>query len=452
MDTIIFLPGFAGSSLSLNESEVWPPTLLEYIFGYNRLAQLTDPGVAVEGVIDFASCYPVYQPIEDDLDAIVAGVNANGGNVTKIDFPFDWRKDILNITTPLLAETIAGCYANGSRSITLVCHSIGGLIARLLLESGTYNNEIWFSSINQFVGICNPHHGAPSVLTEALGLSGFFGISASDMPSLASDPRYPGGCEGLPAPDYNRLRQQPGNVPLDIYTPAVDAQFGLGVQDVGDAQASFGALDISKEPTSVQYFLIAGTQQQTIEQIDVSDASFSFEQDYVGDGTVPLWSAAPGPMSAFVTPGDHLGVMKTGPFRQYLYQILTGGQVMASAYAVTPVVALSLHKQLFAPGEMMSVLVIPDTPANKINGKLRLSRAVGNSANAFARFSAGRVVRYTGHDTTHLSMQMKAPSQPGAYRLTFEEGSHLSTDVTSAAFVVSKVAAPRLQRRVARKP
>jgi hypothetical protein len=31
MDTIIFIPGFAGSSLILNGDVVWPPTAWEYL-------------------------------------------------------------------------------------------------------------------------------------------------------------------------------------------------------------------------------------------------------------------------------------------------------------------------------------------------------------------------------------------------------------------------------------
>ena len=157
MDTIIFIPGFAGSKLTLNGVEVWPPTIFEYVFGYHRLAELTDPNTQKNGVIDSAFCFPIYQPIDDDLNTIAAALGA-----TKIDFDFDWRQDILQLTMPLLPRRSKRRYANGARSIALVCHSLGGVVARLLLESGTYANEPWLGAIEHFVGICNPHHGSSS--------------------------------------------------------------------------------------------------------------------------------------------------------------------------------------------------------------------------------------------------------------------------------------------------
>jgi hypothetical protein len=442
MDTIFFLPGFAGSKLSLDNVEVWPPTFEEYCLGYHRLDQLRDPRTNKSGVLYTASCFPIYQPIEDDLNTIAAQLNAR-----KIDFDFDWRVDILKCTMPLLAQTIADSYANGSRSIALVCHSLGGLIARLLLESGTYEHEPWLACITQFVGICNPHNGATLIIGEALGLLGFQGIAASDMPTLASDPRYPGGYQALPAPCYNRLRQQPGDIPIDIYTTEVDGEFGRNSPNIQAAIASFSALNINKRPATVQYNFVAGTQVQTIQQVDVTDSSFSLRKDSAGDGTVPLWSAAPGPMTAFVTPGDHIGVLKTEAFRQHLFQILTGGKVMPPPYAVKPVVVISLDKQIYAPGETMSVLIIPDKPTREITGSLRISRAVGASVKKFAPYGADRAVRYLGADTTHLSMQFDAPSDPGVYRMTLEGGNYVSTDVTSGGFAVSREAAPRLERR-----
>jgi hypothetical protein len=447
MDTIIFIPGFAGSSLILNGDVVWPPTAWEYIFGYNRLDELMDPNAQKNGVIDTTYCFPIYQPIDDDLNTIAAQMGA-----TMIDFDFDWRQDIFKTTMPLLAQTIADCYADGARSIALVCHSIGGLVARLLLESNTYNNNPnsptppWFTCITQFVGICNPHLGAPLIDAEALGLLGFQGIAASDMPALGADPRYPGSYQALPAPGYNRLRQQPGNLAIDIYTTLVDGEFGPNSSNIQAAISSFSALDFASKPPTVQYNLIAGTQQQTIEQVDDTDSVFSQVQDACGDGTVPLWSAAPGPIAAFVTPGDHIGILKTDAFRQQLFQILTGGTVTPAPYAAVPVVAISMNKQIYAPGEMISVLVIPDKPSDDISGTLRISRAAGESFKRFSRY-VDREIRYIGGETTHLSMQIEAPSKPGVYRMTFEGDKHRSAKQTFGGFAVSPSAAPRQRRR-----
>jgi hypothetical protein len=442
MNTIIFIPGFAGSSLSLNSDEVWPPTLLEFIVGYHRISELQDQGVQKHGVIYDVSCSPVYHPIEDDLDVI-----ANGMNAQKIDFDYDWRGNITTRTAPLLADAIAGLYANGARSIALVCHSLGGLVARLVLETPTYRSDPWFTSITQFVGICNPHHGAPLILAEALGLLGFQGISASDMPSLASDLRYTGGYQGLPAPGYRRLRRQPGNTSIDVYTTAVNGIFGRNSPNTKAAKASFSALNFNNRPKTVPYSLIAGSQQSTVQWVDVDATGSSFDIRYnaAGDGTVPLWSAVPGSLPPFVTPGDHVGIFKTQAFRQRLYQILTGGAVMPTPYAKAQVVVISLDKQFYAPGESMSVLVIPDKPTQSIAGQLRLYRAVGEKLTEFERYGEDRRIHYVGPDTSDLAMRISAPTEPGAYRMVLEESSYVTTDVTAAGFVVSTAAAPRLE-------
>lgn len=450
MDTILFIPGFAGSSLILNGDVVWPPTIFEFIFGYNRINELEDPNAQTNGVIYDVDCFPIYSPIEDDLDVI-----ANSMNAQKIDFDYDWRVDIMKVTMPLLANTIEGLYNGGARSIALVCHSLGGLVGRLLLETPTYQGSPWFSSITQFVGVCNPHLGAPLILAESLGLLGFQGISASDMPGLAADPRYPAGYQALPAPGNIRLLQQPGNIPINVYTTAVNGEFGSGAPNIKAAKASFAALNFSKQPFS--YNLAAGSQQSTIEwvYVDATGTSFQIIPDNAGDGTVPQWSAAPSAVPAFVTPGDHIGIFKTQPFRDWLYQVLTGGAVMPPAYAKAPVAAVSLNKQFYAPGEAMTVLVIPDAPTRSLTGVIRTYRAAGDKPAEFVRFGEDRPIQYVGADTTHLAMQFNAPTQPGAYRLTIEDGNYLTTNVTAAAFVVSRAAEPRLElprRRRRRRP
>src|SRR5574337_1155105 len=424
MDAIVFIPGILGSRLSLAGREVWPPTPVEAWSGYHRIPQLMDPGVVATEIIDNVLCFQFYKPIDDDLAYIAAATGA-----AKIDFFYDWRKDIKLTTAPLLA------------------HSMGGLIARLLLESGDYARETWFAKIKRFVGICNPHHGAPQALAEAMGLTGTSGISPDDMPTLTSDPRYPAAYQNLPAPSYNRLRKQPGNVPLNIYKRSVANAFSLSLPNLAAAKSSFAAMDLNKRPAGVEYSLIAGSQQSTLEQINVVGSTFPFVTDSAGDGTVPLWSAAPGAMAAFVTPGDHIGVLKTGPFRAHLFQILTGGQAMAQRFATTPVVAISLNKVVYAPGEPMSVLIVPDAPTHEITGTLQFAKAADAAGAAFAEHGAEHAGQYLGAPVKNLApMLILAPAEPGAYRLSFQ-GNHTSTALTSAVFVVSEAGGVHSRQR-----
>jgi hypothetical protein len=403
-----------------------------------------DPGVVATGVIQNVACYEVYKPICDDL-AHIASQSSWGATS---NFYYDWRKDIKTVTAPLLAQTLDNLVAGGAQSIALVCHSMGGLVARLVLEDNHYSARSGVKAVKQFLGICNPHHGAPQALAEALGLAGSSGIDAADMPRVTSDPNYPAGYQNLPAPHYNRLRKQPGNVPLNIYDNAIATEFSLNTSNIAAAKASFATMDFSKKPATTEYHLFAGSGQTTLEQVNVTGSSFSMADDLAGDGTVPLWSAAPGPMPTFVTAGDHLGVMKTGPFRNQLYSILTGEQLMARSFDARATATVSLNKLVYAPGEQMTVLIIPDTPSHEISGKLKITKVVDASGMTFAQHGTESSVHYSGSSVRHLGpMHMSAPQEVGAYQLSFE-GNHVSTGLTSAKFVVSRTGGFRSGRKM----
>ena len=441
MDTIILIPGILGSKLDLNGNEIWPLTLAEIIFGYDhsRIDQILDPAATASGIIDEVACFPIYKRLNEDLDIIAKAMGAR-----KKVFYYDWRQDIRTYTAPLLAAQIDDCVKKGSKSITLVAHSMGGLVARLLLE-GNYAKEPWFSSVQAFVAICSPHHGAPQALSEALGLEGSSGIVPEDMPILTSDPRYPAAYQNFPAPHYYRLRKQPGNKRLDVYDDTIAEMFQLNTDNTAAAKSSFLALDLTKRPTHVHYSFIAGKLHPTLEQINVTGNTYSFKSDNAGDGTVPLWSAAPGPIVAFATPGDHVGIFQAYPFRNHLYEVLTGSTLMAPHLSDQAVVSISINKHVYAPNETMSVLIIPDTPTRDLKGTLVLSRANDPTGASAVRYGVGQTVSYHGPAISHLTSIVTAPGDVGGYRLMFE-GSHLTTDGTAAGFVVSNAGGRRTSR------
>src|ERR1700737_3949702 len=158
MQAILLVHGIMGSKLQLGTEEIWPPSLGELISGhYGRIDKLRDPGAIATGILfQYTSFYQIYGPIFNDLNAIVA---AQGG----ADPPFcvDWRGDLLK-SADLLAQTIATACSgpNPATEVSLVAHSMGGLVARLVLESGKYNSAKWFKRIKRFVAVCVPQLGA----------------------------------------------------------------------------------------------------------------------------------------------------------------------------------------------------------------------------------------------------------------------------------------------------
>ncbi len=432
MDAIVFMLGILGSSLSLNGEEVWPPTLLEALTGYHLLPShfaAHGPERDCDRSHDNVLCAQFYKPINDDLSQIAAATGA-----AKFDFFCNWRKDIKLSTAPLLAEELRQIATNRAQSITLVAHSMGGLVARILLESGDYQHEPWLPKIKRFVGICNPHQGSPQALAEALGPVGSSGIEPDDMPTLTSGPRYPAAYQNLTAPHYNRLRKQPGNVGLDIYSDTVASEFHLDLDNLAAVKNSFSSMDTSKRPASVEYSLIVGSQQSTLQQINVVGSTLPL--DNAGDGTVPLWSAAPGPMTAFVTPGDHIGILKTGPFRTRLFQILTGGALMAQRF--------SARRGDFArQGRVRSWRAdvgadCAGFSSSRNSWALRFTKATDTTGRAFAQHGAEHLIHYLGAPVGHLApMQIPAPTEVGAYRLS------------SMAIIGARTSRPRFSSLVA---
>jgi lecithin:cholesterol acyltransferase len=436
MEAIILVHGIKGAVLSLGSEIVWPPTIQEAIFGYGRIDKLLDPACAPSGIIDSVGCFPVYQGLNDDLSTICNEIGAQ-----KEVFVYDWRLDIYNKTADALVHNIEQLANSGATAITLVCHSMGGLIGRLLLESGTYSNKPWFPKIKRFIGICSPNLGAPIALSQCLGLESSEGVSGSDLKRFAADPRYPSGYQLLPAPLHNALYDDVGKQWLDIYDHGVDAAIGLNAQNVDLAKTTFGYLDLGKRPANVDYVLISGSGHSTEQIIELEGPNPSqVIPDDAGDGTVPLWSADSSRVSHYVKPGDHIGILNTYPFRQTLYSLLAGRIMMSMRFlAAQPTVTVSINKRTFAPNEQISVILVPDTEAREISGTLKLSRAADPDGHSLVEFGTGQAVAYRGPPISRLRLTLTAPSQPGAYRLAFE-GTHATDDGTAAHFVVSRMA------------
>jgi phospholipase A1 len=216
METMILVPGPQGSRLTLNGEEIWPPTVEEMIVGYHRMKKLLDQNVKVSTIVDTIGCFGVYEQLQDDLQTIA---DQSNGTKSRLDFPYDWRIDLLQ-TAKTLASVIEDCVKKPSDSITLVCHSGGNLVARALLEGGNYK----IGDITKYVGICGPHFGVPRILEYALGRKGSMGISPSDMYTGAKDPNFPSCYQFLPFDGYGVLWdfQQTPPAEVNFYTTATN--------------------------------------------------------------------------------------------------------------------------------------------------------------------------------------------------------------------------------------
>ena len=330
----------------------------------------------------------------------------------------------------------------GATTITLICHSMGGLVCRLMLETDKYKGESWVRKVEEAIFACTPHLGAARPLGFALHSvpDTDYAIEKDDMVKLLGDGRYPAGYQCMP--DMGRdvlydVRHKPP-VPQDIYLPQVDDKYGLEKSNISSLRNLRGML--ASRPSHVKYVFVAGMGQKTTAAFFFNGTTYdSTNTTKLGDGTVVVSSAQPekmkGPDDPDPMPGDHLGIFSTGEFRKFLYKHLGGGELPIPMVEGQPRVVVSLQKDFARPGEEISVLIIPDDAATEINGSLKLSKLSLDTQPSLISSRTVAEFLYRGTPVTHLSSSLTAPNDPGAYIIEFE-GSHRSGESGSAILVV----------------
>jgi phospholipase A1 len=451
MQGIVFVPGISGSGLIYNNQSppltIWPPHWYDVPFGYQELDKLLDPiNVTVGAVIDSVLGIQFYETTESDLRAIGSSINkvANGPYLSA---PYDWRIDLLTAIDDLAKKIET--FSSSVDEIIIVSHSMGGLLTRLLLE-WKYSNSAppaWFNKITRALFVCTPHLGAPTALARIFGLEVTeVVIEPEQMQEFAADPHFPAVYELLPLASRGILVDTTTGTYIRYDDPGVVSALGLSPPNLKSAARYQGALNPSKKPAAVKYVFVYGTGQPTDEGVNVAGLSLNnawIWQDDQGDGTVPIWSIREA--AALFTPniqsqpfpGDHLGILTTGAFRQFLYSYF-GLSGPAPLVEVGPGVVVSLNKRTYRPGETVHVLLIPDEETSSLSGSLILSRAHSNGAK-LASLGSQQEIQFRGGPARSLPSKLRAPTTPGVYRLDFGglNASHTTSDKVAGWFVVS---------------
>ena len=223
----------------------------------------------------------------------------------------------------------------------------------------------WFKKIARALFICTPHLGAPTALARILGLEVTeYVIQPDQMKVFAGDSHFPAVYELLPSASRGILFDTASNTFIRYDDPAVIAAFSLSAHNLVSAKSYSGSLSPAKKPKNVEYLFVYGTGQPTDERVNVAGLSLNGAvpwQDDNGDGTVPAWSITEA--AAQYTPnirtqsfpGDHVGLLTTDAFRQFLYAYF-GLSGPAPLVEEGPGVAVSLNKRTYRPGETMNVL------------------------------------------------------------------------------------------------
>ncbi|EPX85129.1 lipase/acyltransferase domain-containing protein [Salipiger mucosus] len=438
--TAVFVPGIMGTELKLPDGEVvWPPRVTETVFGYHRLDKLQHPDLRPTEVIRNVSCVAFYSPI---LSLFAQLGFASAGNRRLLEFPYDWRQDLFDLADEL-ADRLDELDTD---EIVLVAHSMGGLISRLVLESGIFDHRPFFSRVSQFIALATPHNGAPLALARVLGLDKALGISAADFRTLAENEAYPSGYQLLPAPGEDACwdtAQGAALAPLDFYDPQVALGLGMNPALVARAKAVHDALNAGSPPDHVRYFYVSGAGHKTVTRVNINaGVAHVVQTPDAGDGTVPLWSQLPRAEQKHVVINEHANVFRGLPFKRVFVRLLGGDageplealEAMEAEAAATNPLQLAIGTAVVPEGDAIEVVASSETPITDLDGRLVFDR-ITEADRTEDEAVHTQPLRYAGPGVQSLAMTLTPPLPPGFYELRFE-GDRPQTD--RVIFAVSR--------------
>jgi pimeloyl-ACP methyl ester carboxylesterase len=372
---IIFIPGMAGSTLDIGGGgNAWPGSVSYSDEAFKVLA-LKDDGknplygtrVIATDVMKYGAgdvyevgaktydwrLFPVYQGFYDYMEkqGYKLNVNEKTGKVF-FDFPYDFRQDNHNWTKLLDKKVNDVLKKTGSDKVILVGHSMGGLQARLYMKDAKRAEKV---AAVIFMG--TPHHGSPMAFyayTEGYNF-GNSKLSDSRMWEIAAN--WMGGYQLLPDYPFIIDADNPSNMTqgLEIlfnenWICAQEYARYQQAQSKGEkykVNKAFPNDDFAKQSVEfhrelgdsvdkypgVKYYMIRGTNQETVEYLVMSRTTvpglkepvFRFEKQMSpknqGDGTVPLQGAlVNGLDGVYEVPSEHGAI----PANSQAQDLLTG--------------------------------------------------------------------------------------------------------------------------------
>jgi pimeloyl-ACP methyl ester carboxylesterase len=423
-EAIVIVPGIMGSVLKDGDRVVWPGSVAEMVLPYSQMPALLKPGLVATDVIRSVSISRQYIQLIDAMSAC-GFVEADG---TLTVFPYDWRKDNALAAAGLATHLDALVERLGDVTITLLAHSMGGLVSRCYLESGQFDGRSAFSAVKALITMGTPHRGAPMALAAALGMEKRLFLNKHEVQQVASDANFPSLYQLLP-PRHEPFVWERGDglrsATHDLYDPAVATLLGLSEPNLASAQAFHAMLDLARKPKDVRYFAFAGTHESTVNAMHYKDkggpASVrKLERERGGDGTVPFWSAAPVGIQCEPVAGSHGDIYTTESLKKLLANLLGKDNVLGSAGLVPE---LSLRDEVVPLSNPFHLSIHLPAFRAAISGELRIRRCVdGNGVDVAApTWKTLAAVVYAGPPIDHLAVLPLAPDFRGVYQIALFE-------------------------------
>lgn len=433
---LVLIPGIMGSVLMDGNDVVWPGTLGEYIGTYNRMTSLLKPDLVATDVIRKLGLIDQYHGLITSLGRAYLS-EADG---TLRVYPYDWRKDnalaaagLADLIDQLIHENDANV------EVTLLAHSMGGLVARSYLESPLYQERIGLKHVRTLVTMGTPHRGAPMALAAAVGLEKRLWLSADQVKMVANDENFPSLYQLIPPqgePFVWTRAADKRSIPLDIYDAALALKLGLSQNNLLAAQRFHKTLNLANKPEHVRYFTFTGNLKTTVHAMEIisfdgrSSQLRRRERASGGDGTVPIWSAAlPGTQGELVD-GTH-GTVFHDTALKYLLGNLLGYEGNLSKNEIAIVV-----KDQIADSDAQTEISIELANASEaLNGRFRVRYIADQTGEPLedneSAWADWHQIRYEGPLIRRLDLFVIAPKYPGVYELDFVREGGVSSEAVS---------------------
>ena len=358
-DLVVVLPGILGSTLARDGQEAWAPSagvvwqaIRSFGASIQSLTLPTDlgddhPGDGVEPLALMPDLHLLpglwsanigYSRLLDWLTQRFTLVPPDPKDPAKpanlLPFAYDWRLSnrynalrLKGVVEPALERWRALAEANREARLILICHSMGGLVARWYVE-----REGGAALTRKLITIGTPHRGAVAALQQLVN-----GVEESVGPLRLNLTRF---ARSLPSahqllPQYACLQSGAGLAPISaVALPGVNPAL------VADAVAFHAALDAAPA-SAYDLHPIVGTRQPTPttarlvgERIETSEQIEGAREG--GDGTVPRLSAAPKALNPDdprlrYAPDQHLGLHSHQAVLDELEGVLTARPVIHRA-------------------------------------------------------------------------------------------------------------------------
>lgn len=306
-ERVLLLPGIMGSRLAVKKKKSSDLIWLEpFSLFKGNLTKLAFGGENSAQIIT-AGAISIYY-LKMKLLLRLSGYN--------VDYhAYDWRLSVWD-TGKQLAERIL---KQESGNVSLVAHSMGGLVARAMLASDPAANK----RVNRLIMLGTPHEGSFDAVTTLRATGSTIQKLAKwidqkhDAAELVNKVinTFPGLHELLPS------KRVTGG--MDVYEDGFwTGDFPKPHPDHLKAAASFRA---KLAPADERFFQISGIDLETTTSIETGESDFQYVKSVSGDGTVPITSAKLEGAKQYYVKAEHGGMANNRTIYKAVKDILNFG-------------------------------------------------------------------------------------------------------------------------------